>query len=199
MTIMASTSELSTKPSLLQVVSGVILIFYPFAIYFGLQFGGIRLIAPIIIVLFIIRFYLLRVKTKLLLWVLRLGTMFGIMLATLSWLLRVNHLLLYYPVVVSLLLLIVFGYSLYNPPSIVEQLARLTEPDLPIQAVHYTKRVTQVWCIFFILNAIIATITCIIDNLAYWTLYNGLISYIVIGLLMAGEWLVRKKVRKASL
>ena len=31
------------------------------------------------------------------------------------------------------------------------------------------------------------------DNLAWWTLYNGGISYVLIGLLMGVEWLLRKK------
>ena len=31
--------------------------------------------------------------------------------------------------------------------------------------------------------------------LAWWTLYNGLIAYLLMGLLFAAEWLVRQRVR----
>ena len=55
----------------------------------------------------------------------------------------------FYPVLVNAVMLGIFGYSLMFPPSIVERFARIRNPDLPTQAVHYTRRVTQVWCIFF--------------------------------------------------
>jgi len=34
--------------------------------------------------------------------------------------------------------------------------------------------------------------------MALWTLWNGLLSYLLIGLLMAGEWLVRQRIRRAA-
>jgi len=64
--------------------------------------------------------------------------------------------------------------------------------------VRYTRRVTQIWCLFFILNGTIATFTCLHGDMALWTLWNGLLSYLLIGLLMAGEWLVRQRIRRAA-
>ncbi len=109
---------------------------------------------------------------------------------------RSQHLLLWYPVVVNLAMLLLFAASLWRAMPLVERLARLREPNLPPQAVRYTRRVTQVWCLFFIFNGGMALATCLIGNLHLWTLWNGGISYLLIGMLMGGEWLVRQRMRR---
>lgn len=100
-----------------------------------------------------------------------------------------------YPVLVNVVLLGVFGVSLRFPPSIIERLARLREPDLPPSGVIYTRRVTAVWCGFFVVNGGLALATALWASDAAWALYNGLISYLLMGVLFAGEWLVRARVR----
>ena len=77
----------------------------------------------------------------------------------------------------------------------VERLARLREPELPDSAIRYTRQVTQVWCLFFMLNGLIAASLTLWAPLSWWTLYNGLIAYGLMGLLFAIEWLIRQKVR----
>lgn len=118
------------------------------------------------------------------------------LLAGLSWLQGSPLAVKLYPVMVSLVLLGVFGYSLWHPPSVVERLARLQEPDLPPQAVRYTAQVTQVWCVFFLANAVVSLATACWGTDAQWALYNGLLSYVLMGLLMAVEWCVRQRVRR---
>ena len=105
------------------------------------------------------------------------------------------ELLLLYPVAVSFSLLFVFGRSLIHPPSMVERIARLSEPDLPPQGVRYTRQVTWVWCGFFALNGAIALAT-VFASREYWALYNGLVSYILMGLLFVIEWLIRGWIRR---
>src|SRR2546423_11913745 len=39
-----------------------------------------------------------------------------------------------------------FRSSLFRPPTVVERLARLRNPELPAAGVRYTRQVTQVWC-----------------------------------------------------
>ena len=101
-----------------------------------------------------------------------------------------------YPVSVNLIMLCIFGISLLHPPTVVERIARLTEPDLPAQGVAYTRRVTQVWCAFFTCNGLIALYTVLYCSDHIWALYNGLIAYILIGTLFGVEWLVRQRVRR---
>lgn len=103
-----------------------------------------------------------------------------------------------YPVLVNAALLAAFAYSLASPPSMIERMARLTEPDLPPAAVAYTRVVTQVWCGFFVVNGSIALGTAIWASPAVWSLYNGVIAYGLMGLLFAGEYLVRIRFKRAN-
>ncbi|KXS53608.1 MAG: hypothetical protein AWU57_2011 [Marinobacter sp. T13-3] len=96
----------------------------------------------------------------------------------------------FYPVVMSVGLLAVFIWSLVFPPTVIERLARLKEPDLPPSGVAYTRQVTWLWCGFFLINAMIASATVYAQDWV-WTLYNGFISYLLMGLLFVGEWLFR--------
>lgn len=101
-------------------------------------------------------------------------------------------LLLLYPAGISLALLALFGLSLRTPPTVVERIARLSRPDLPDEAVRYTRRVTEVWCIYFAVNAAISIWTAIAASREIWALYNGFIVYLAMGTLFAGEWLLRR-------
>lgn len=108
------------------------------------------------------------------------------------------QLLRWYPVLINSLMLALFGLSLKFGPPLVERLARLREPQLPAAAIHYTRQVTQVWCLFFLINGLIAAALTLWAPLSWWTLYNGLIAYGLIGLLFAAEWLTRQRVRGRS-
>ena len=85
-----------------------------------------------------------------------------------------------------------------TPQSIVERMARLSEPDLPASGVAYTRTVTKVWCAFFVVNGSIALATALWASQAVWSLYNGVIAYVAMGVLFAGEYLVRLKVKRAN-
>ncbi len=100
-----------------------------------------------------------------------------------------------YPVLVSASLLCVFSISLVYPPTVIERLARLQEPELPPSGVAYTRRVTQVWCGFFVFNGSVSLLTALWASDAGWALYNGMISYLLMGVLFIGEWLFRKRVK----
>lgn len=120
----------------------------------------------------------------------------GIALCVASTLLKTHQLLLFYPLVVNAVMLAAFGGSLWTTMPLVERLARIREPHLPAAAVRYTRRVTQIWCLFFIVNGSIALLTALYGDMALWTAWNGMIAYLLIGALMAGEWLVRRRVMK---
>ena len=102
-----------------------------------------------------------------------------------------------YPVLVNMAFLVAFGYSLATPVSMIERLARLREPDLPPEGVAYTRRVTQAWCVFFVVNGSVALATALWASEAVWSLYNGVIAYGLMGLMFGGEFLLRRRMRKA--
>lgn len=102
----------------------------------------------------------------------------------------------WYPVLVNLMMLAVFGGSLFAGQTVIEKLARLQQPDLPEKAVRYTRRVTQVWCVFFIINGTLAALLARLGRYDWWVVYTGVIAYVLMGMLFAGEWLYRKLVLK---
>ncbi|MDR3323941.1 MAG: hypothetical protein LBS89_07040 [Zoogloeaceae bacterium] len=103
----------------------------------------------------------------------------------------------YYPVLVNLMLLLLFALSLKQKQSLIEHLARRMEPDLPESGVRYTRRVTEVWCLFFLINGGIAWWS-ISAGEAVWALYNGGIAYLLMGGMFAGEWLIRRRMKKRA-
>lgn len=98
-----------------------------------------------------------------------------------------------YPVLVNAVLLGVFALSLWRPPTVIERLARLGQPDLPPAAIPYVTNVTRIWCAFFVVNGGIALWTALVASDAIWALYNGVIAYLLIGALLLGERLVRPR------
>ncbi len=100
-----------------------------------------------------------------------------------------------YPVFMSVTMLVAFAITLVRPPSMIERFARIVEPDLDERGVRYTRKVTYVWVGFFALNGLIALWTVQQGDLFYWGLYNGLVSYLLAGILFAVEFVVRQRVR----
>jgi uncharacterized membrane protein len=103
-----------------------------------------------------------------------------------------------YPVCMSVGMLAVFAGSLLSPQPMIERFARLIHTDLSPRAVHYLRRVTVIWCGFFGLNALLALWTALYASWAVWTLYNGLISYGLVGVLLLGEYLFRQRYLAAN-
>lgn len=181
---------------LLTALSAIVLLAYPFAVYYGIDKLGLSVIGLLLAVMFALRIITAsRTKLKEFKQLAIISGLIGITLIVLGILFRSKGWLLFYPVAVNACMLMVFASSLKQPQTIIERLARLQEPDLPQSGIDYTRKVTQVWCLFFLFNGITALYTCFLP-IEIWTLYNGLISYLLIGVLFAAEWLVRQFVRK---
>lgn len=178
------------------LLTGLLLLAWPFLIGFGLAHNGLHWLLPLMALLLFLRFRQTRRQAGPLRVVTQVVAVAGIMLCLASYLLKSHQLLLFYPVVVNAVMLAVFGGSLWSAMPIVERLARLSEPDLPAAGVRYTRKVTQLWSVFFIINGSIALFTALHGDMALWTLWNGMIAYLLMGLLMGGEWLVRRRIMK---
>jgi uncharacterized membrane protein len=184
---------------LLTALSAIALLAYPFAVYFGIDHFGIQLIGIILIVLFAIRIMTAR-KAKLseLKQLAIITGVTGVTLTLLGILFKQQGWLTFYPVIVNICMFALFYRSLKHPQTIIERLARLQEPNLPHHGVIYTRKVTKVWCVFFVVNALTALYTTF-QSIEVWTLYNGLISYLLIGALFSVEWIVRLWIRRKDL
>lgn len=99
-----------------------------------------------------------------------------------------------YPIVMSAAFAAVFAMSLARPPSLVERFARVRHPDLPPEGQAYCRIVTMVWTGWLALNALIALLLAVFGSDAAWALWTGVIAYVIMGLLFAGEWIVRRGV-----
>lgn len=166
---------------------------YPLALWFGQGRVQPRILALLLLLVALTRLQTLRDN-----WAWRWWAVGTVALLTLAvWANAVLPLKLY-PVMVNATLLGVFAYTLMEPPSMVERLARLREPDLPASAIWYTRRVTQVWCLFFGLNGAMALITTLWASVAVWTIYNGFISYLLMGFLFAAEYCVRDRFKRRA-
>jgi uncharacterized membrane protein len=100
------------------------------------------------------------------------------------------RLALIWPVLVNLTFLWSFATSLRGTP-IVERFARLQDPALTPEKIAYCRAVTKVWCGFFVINAAVIGGLALARDLRWWTLYAGVISYVLIGVLFTVELIVR--------
>ncbi|RHW75788.1 hypothetical protein [Colwellia sp. RSH04] len=190
----------------MKIILTLISILYPLVVFYGLAEFSVRWVSLILLLLFLTRLLLLKKsntlekQNKQLLSdkASKIITIWVASFLLMSFIFGNDTGLLFYPVIINAALALVFSYSLANPPPVIERLARLTQAELPPHAIAYTRKVTKVWLGFFIINAIIACYTALFTSLATWTLYNGLIAYILMGVLFTTEYLVRLRVQKLN-
>lgn len=163
---------------------------YPFAVYFGMEHFAPWQFGLLLGSLWLGRALLVKGRPGSR-WMAATAIVFCVLLA----LFDSPLLLRWYPVLISAFMLGLFVLSLKYGPPMIERLARLREPQLPEKAVVYTRQVTVVWCVFFLCNGLLAAALTLWAPLSWWMLYTGLISYGLMGLLFAIEWLIRQRVR----
>ncbi len=102
--------------------------------------------------------------------------------------------LLAYPSLVNAALLVHFAWSLRTVP-IAERFARMEAADpseLDAAALRYCRRVTVVWCAFFVVNGAIATALAVWAPRSVWAIYTGGISYALVGVVFGVEYVIRR-------
>lgn len=175
----------------IQTLNTSAIAFFPLLILASVRFGNPNLVMAIGVVFFILQFFFCWRKAGISKLPFFSG-LFGLFLASLSLVLDEIQIFFWYPVLINLILLMIFGFSLLKGPPIVERLARSVTTDLPRSAVIYTRKVTILWCFFFVFNGLIALWTVLENNLYFWSLWNGCLSYICLGCLFLGELIFRK-------
>jgi uncharacterized membrane protein len=103
--------------------------------------------------------------------------------------------LLFVPVLVNAALLLSFARSLGHEVSMVETFARL-QGHVPGGALsperrQYCRRVTAAWCLFFVLNGGVTAYLALTARVLAWTVYTGLVAYVLMGLVFAVEYVYR--------
>jgi uncharacterized membrane protein len=177
------------------IAFALLLALYPLAVFFGFRHFSAQTLGLLLLAFAALRLFAGWLPTRNLEWSTQLPALAMVLIGALTILRSSEWVLRFYPVLVNISMLAVFAFSLRWPPTIIERLARLREPDLDAHALTYIRHVTQAWCIFFVINGSISAWTAVAGDWQMWTLYNGLVSYVLMGAMFAGEWLVRRHVR----
>jgi uncharacterized membrane protein len=175
---------------LLASVSFLALILYPVLIFFGLKYFNLKIVGLAASILLALRLGFFKGRSLLSFYVLialGLSLAFNLIGLFFDW----DTLYKFYPIIINFSLLTAFAHSLFGAQTIVEQLARMRNPELSIQAVEYTRRVTWIWICFFAVNGSLAAYTAVFSPVEVWTFYNGFLSYLLVGLLFFGEKIFR--------
>jgi uncharacterized membrane protein len=174
------------------VLQGLFYLAYPLVIYAAHTHLGTRGVGGILLGLYGLSMLLRMRGTASDLWqVLRqhLGLVALILAAVV---LGNRTLLLLLPMLVSIYLFATFAWSLHRGPPMIERFARLVEDDLPDFTLPYCRKVTGVWCAFLAGNSVAVLVLAVAAPIGWWALYTGALFYLLLGLLLASEFIFRK-------
>ena len=101
-----------------------------------------------------------------------------------------------YPICITIVFLGLFGGSLIRKKPIVVHFAEMMDSSIKThpgraEIERYCKNVTVIWCVWFVISLAINTYLVICGTTKQWTYFNGLVCYIVQGMLFAGEIIIR--------
>lgn len=97
------------------------------------------------------------------------------------------------PSFVYLALALLFGHTLWFPPSLCERLVRLQFPEFKPGIAEYLRQLTWVWTAFFAINVPLCALLPAIAGERVWAAYTGVVVYLLMGLLGVGEFLYRPR------
>ncbi len=97
------------------------------------------------------------------------------------------------PLLIQLMLMYFFGRTLLKGkgPSFIESFVRLEYPVFPPVISNYCRQLTILWTCFFAINAAMCVILAIWGTGFWWTVYNGIFIYLMMGVLFVGEYIYR--------
>lgn len=100
----------------------------------------------------------------------------------------------FYPMVFDLAVFGVFFGSLFVGQPVIERIARvLGRHEMTTAHIRYARRATWAWAILMLLIALVSLYTAVATSLETWSLFNGVIVYGVMGAMLAGEYLLRRR------
>ena len=161
---------------------------YPLIVYFGLTRAGTRFSAWLLIALTLAHTVFRSRELRRLAW----RSALPLPLCAAALYLDDRRYMLAVPVLINAVLFSTFFGSLWSERPLVERFARMRVRDLSGAEVAYCRGVTKLWSGFFVLNGATAGGLAVAGALDAWTLYTGLISYILVGIVGASEYTVRK-------
>ena len=100
-----------------------------------------------------------------------------------------------YPPLCNLFFFLLFFISLFTKETVIQKIAKAIDGGLTEEIRIYTRKLTYIWCIFTFLNFLISVATIFMSD-EIWMLYNGCISYVLMGILFLSDIIYRKILKK---
>lgn len=179
---------------LVAILTAVLAVLYPLAIWLGLTYLSARSVGLWVLALLVpMALYRFRHAKREDVWaVLRIPLVVAAVVG-LGVLLDDERFVLAMPVVINAGLLLTFATSLREVP-IAERFARMEArgEELSESQLRHCRQATWAWVIFFALNASVAAGLALFADVQVWAAYNGGIAYALMGMMFAGEYLLRK-------
>jgi len=181
------------------VILSIAAVFYPFLVYYFLVVRNIplRYLSLFIIAFAFIAFILATSKKKSLFQ----GSLVLFAVGILCLFINSSIILKFYPLIMNVILLVSFGITFFLRPNMIFRFATMQDKSIKgslgeCRVEAYCWKVNLMWCIFFVLNGGITAWTIFFGSDVVWSVYNGGISYVLIGIIFAGEFAVRKIVQR---
>lgn len=178
---------------LVAILTAVMVVLYPVGIWLGLTYFSARSVGLWVLALLVpMALYRFRkAKREDALAVLRVPAVVGAVVGV-GTLLDDQRFVLLTPVVINVGLLLTFAVSLRGVP-MAERFARLQlGDDMSEGQIRHCRQATWAWVLFFAANASVAGALVLYGDVQAWAAYNGGVAYALMGLMFAGELLVRK-------
>ncbi len=180
-------------PTVLFAIIGIATVTYPFIVYTSLNQIGPASLSIVLFCLLLARVVLRGEYDKPEQFA-QLGLVGSLCLLA-AW--RDSELILrYYPVAMSLAFSLFFAISLRAETTLVERFARMFVDDIEQHQRDYMRGLTVLWSLLLLFNAAIAAYTACCLSLAHWTLYNGLLAYLLFGVFTLAELINRHFYKK---
>lgn len=176
------------------VVNAILVILYPIAVWVGLTYLGARAVSFIVLALLVPTLAIrLRKADRATFWTVVRVPIAILVLVVLGATTDDSRFVLAMPVLVNTVLLFTFAETLRSGQvPIIERFARMVEKELSPEKQAHCRRWTGAWCGFFVVNGGTALALGLLAPVSWWATYNGGIAYALMGLMFAGEFVMRK-------
>ena len=109
-----------------------------------------------------------------------------------------------YPALADVMYIVILGTSLYIPPPLVCYFIEIFDKSIkekiePEKFDGYCRKASIVWIGFFVIDGIISVLTVFFVSDLAWGIYNGGITYFIMGLIFIGEFVAVKIIAKKEI